>query len=520
MAARTLSLGGTCQQPIPAPPSQLGRVRLNKTAGVDALAGPITVKHGGTVASNCSNQISDASTITSTGASENGRFHRDHQRAYLMTGTRWTPDRRRLESRHAEHQRRPNPKAPTASTEFVIGSGYIDVDNFGPPVITNPPAAPASPIPADAASTVHPAYLTKLAWAVCPPATSYDVYLWLASETKPATPTANVVLTEYTVSPQVLSLSNYKWQVVAKNSVGNTAGPEWTFSTMDRRDISGTLTQSPGCDRRRGPRAFDRECDDIYGGTTAAANVNLNGFQFTINNGGGNTQTYNGAITGPGTLRFQGRGDASWDPEDILLGGTLANSPAGVTLDSGRVHLNKTAGVDALAGPITVNTSGTVRIQLLKSNQINDASTITSTASSGAFYLEMGGFSETISGLDIKTGHQVDNRHRRRAHGHQSNGRRRGHAPRHLHLVLRLCDRHRQRGGARGDDSGGRGHFDGGGLAKLGGGRRQHHFHDHRDLAGCQQCRRPGQDRHAGFEPAARPTRFPRPRALPTPPGW
>jgi hypothetical protein len=70
--------------------------------------------------------------------------------------------------------------------------------------------------------------------------------------------------------------------------------------------------------------------------------------------------------------------------------------------------LNKTDGVDALAGAITVNTGGVVRLQLLKSNQINDASTITSTGSSGGFYLEMGGFSDTIGGLDLKAGHMVE----------------------------------------------------------------------------------------------------------------
>jgi len=147
----------------------------------------------------------------------------------------------------------------------------------------------------------------------------------------------------------------------------------------------------------------------FWGGETSAAGVNLNGFRFTIYTGGGNAHTYNGAITGPGALGFQGRGDASWVP-DMQLGGTVANSPDGVTINTGRVVLNKTDGVDALAGAITVNPAGgnTAIIQLLKSNQINDASTITTTAGAGAFHLEMGGFSETISGLIIKAGDTVN----------------------------------------------------------------------------------------------------------------
>ena len=142
-------------------------------------------------------------------------------------------------------------------------------------------------------------------------------------------------------------------------------------------------------------------------GTTSLADINLNGFQFTINTGGGNAQTYNGAITGPGTLRFQGRSDATWTP-DMRVGGTGANSPGNVVIDYGRVQLHKTPGVDALAGPIAINTSQTVRIQLLANDQINDASTIASASSSGAFHLMMGSFSDTIAGLTIKTGHTVE----------------------------------------------------------------------------------------------------------------
>ncbi|MCX6873714.1 MAG: Ig-like domain-containing protein [Verrucomicrobia bacterium] len=296
--------------------------------------------------------------------------------------------------------------AYTASSGFVLGSGYIDVDNFGPPVFLNPPGVPASPTPADAANAIHPASLAKLTWAAATEAASYDVYLWLASATKPVTPTANVSLTEYALPAQVLPLETYQWQVVAKNILGSTAGPEWTFSTMDRRDISGTLTQSLDAIIGTGPARLIADVTTHWASETSVSNVNLNSFQLTVETGGGNGHTYHGAITGPGTLRIQGRGDASWDPE-IVLGGTLANRPDGVILTSGHVALSKTAGVDALAGPITVNTDGTVRIHLSKNDQINDASTITSTASSGFFHLEMNGFRETISGLTIKPGHTV-----------------------------------------------------------------------------------------------------------------
>lgn len=411
-----IQLGGSAANSPTSVDLANGRLTLNKTSGVDALAGTITVLSSSNprfIWLKKSNQISDTATINATLGT--GVFTLKMNGFSERIGTLSIKTGNKVDTGvggvlNVEHLIvdgvEQNKGAFTVNSGYVLGTGYIDVQDFGPPVINNPPGVPASPTPTVAANTVHPAYLTKLTWATALDATSYDVYLWLASDTKPATPAANVALPEYPVSPQVFSLSNYKWQVVAKNTIGNTAGPEWTFSTIDRRDISGNLTQALDAIVGAGPARLTANAMTIYSGGNFAAGVNLNSFQFTIDNGGGNPQNYLGAITGPGTLRISGRFDASW-AEDIMLGGTLANSPDGVTLASGRCRLNKTAGVDALAGAVTVNTGGAVRLQLLKSNQINDASTITSTASSGAFYLELGGFSDTISGLNIKTGHLV-----------------------------------------------------------------------------------------------------------------
>ena len=145
-----------------------------------------------------------------------------------------------------------------------------------------------------------------------------------------------------------------------------------------------------------------------WNSTTSSVNVDLNGYEFDIDTGNGNAQTYNGAITGPGTLRIVGAWNAG-ATTDARLGGTVANSPDSVLITQGLLRLNKTAGVNAVAGPITVNSTAanSARIQLQKSEQISDASTITSIDSSGAFTLELGGFTETISGLEIKTGHTV-----------------------------------------------------------------------------------------------------------------
>ena len=60
------------------------------------------------------------------------------------------------------------------------------------------------------------------------------------------TPTASdLSLSEYMPGSPVDSLVDYKWKVVAKNLNGPKTGPAWTFMTMDRRDISTTLTPGP-----------------------------------------------------------------------------------------------------------------------------------------------------------------------------------------------------------------------------------------------------------------------------------
>ncbi len=411
-----IQIGGTSANTPESVRIDYGRVQLNKAAGVDALAGPITVNTSDTVRIQLlrSEQINDASTLTTTASSgafhlELGGFHETIAALTMKTGhTVDTGNGGILKVTSLSVGGISQPKgAYTASSGFVTGTGYIEVDNFGPPVIVQAPGVPASPVPADGAVTVHPATFGSLSWAPASDATSYDVYLWMAVDPKPPTPTANVGAYQYNLASAVLSLTNYHWQVVAKNAIGSTVGPIWSFATVDRNDISGNLTLTLDAVVGVGPARLTGNATTWWGGTTSVANINLNGFQFTIYNGGGNAQTYNGAISGPGTLCMQGRRDASWSP-DIQIGGTSANTPESVRIDYGRVQLNKAAGVDALAGPITVNTSGTVRIQLLRSEQINDASTLTTTASSGAFHLELGGFHETIATLTIKAGDTVD----------------------------------------------------------------------------------------------------------------
>jgi lysophospholipase L1-like esterase len=146
----------------------------------------------------------------------------------------------------------------------------------------------------------------------------------------------------------------------------------------------------------------------IWNGTNNSVNVDLNGFDFTIDTGGGNAHTYNGAMTGPGGLVF--RGNSSLANAGTRIGGTVANSPERVLVVHGEVLMNKTAGVDALAGTISVEgaSSTQARIKWGANHQINDSAIITSTTSSGVTTLALGTFSDTIFELNLKATDKVD----------------------------------------------------------------------------------------------------------------
>ena len=90
-------------------------------------------------------------------------------------------------------------------------------------------AQPGTPMPATGATAV--AVNTALDWADVTGATSYDVYLWVTAQTKPATATANVTVSQWVPPATLLGSTPYSWQVVAKNAGGTASGPTWTFTT-------------------------------------------------------------------------------------------------------------------------------------------------------------------------------------------------------------------------------------------------------------------------------------------------
>lgn len=104
---------------------------------------------------------------------------------------------------------------------------------------------PRDPNPSDGAADV--AVNTVLTWASGDAADVIDLYFWKGEEQKPATPLAAGLTTgTYTPSATLLYNTVYHWQLTARGSFGEAAGPVWSFTTIadtippDAPVVSGT----------------------------------------------------------------------------------------------------------------------------------------------------------------------------------------------------------------------------------------------------------------------------------------
>ena len=119
-------------------------------------------------------------------------------------------------------------------------------------------------------------------------------------------------------------------------------------------------------------------------------------FEDNGNSLGRRTLTISGAIGGTGTLSKAGL-------SKLILSGTSANTySGGTTLNHGSIVLQKTAGLDAIPGDITIGDgSGADTLRLGASNQIADTAVLSihglSSGNSGKF--ELNGFDETVGGI-------------------------------------------------------------------------------------------------------------------------
>ncbi len=137
------------------------------------------------------------------------------------------------------------------------------------------------------------------------------------------------------------------------------------------------------------------------GGSLSVASAVILGPSRTLTIEGANNTTMSGAVSGTGTSGIIKNGTGSL----TLEGGTANTYPGTTTINAGSVILNKTAGVNALAGPVIIGDgTGSDTLQLNASNQIADASPVTIN-SSGVFNLN--GQIETIGALTGAAGSSI-----------------------------------------------------------------------------------------------------------------
>ena len=143
---------------------------------------------------------------------------------------------------------------------------------------------------------------------------------------------------------------------------------------------------------------------------TISGNVNLNTNNFTMDTGGGNVARFSGSISGAGNFTWNGGGNGvGWQTTASYLSGASANTLSGTfTVSLGTLALAKTAGVDAIAGPLAIGGGANQAIlRLDASNQIKDTSSITMTGSQPARIWTQG-YSDSVGTLRIQTKSEID----------------------------------------------------------------------------------------------------------------
>jgi hypothetical protein len=108
----------------------------------------------------------------------------------------------------------------TSHNVAALGSGTFDNVAVG-----HPPSAPGSPTPENAAIGIG--QNPPLTWSA-EGATRYDVRFGI---TNPPPAAATDLTSAVFVPPALAQGSSYYWQVVARNGLGSTPGPVWSFTT-------------------------------------------------------------------------------------------------------------------------------------------------------------------------------------------------------------------------------------------------------------------------------------------------
>jgi len=148
--------------------------------------------------------------------------------------------------------------------------------------------------------------------------------------------------------------------------------------------------------------------DTKFGWQTGTCDIDVvtNGHSITIDSGAGNALCYTGSISGNGdVVLVMAPSSSHLKNEPLRLAGTKPNTSSGkYFVRTGRVQLEKPAGVDAISGDVIVGGQGfNDCLHWANSNQIKDSAAITvlDAGNSGAAYLSLNGCSDTVASLTM-----------------------------------------------------------------------------------------------------------------------
>jgi len=171
-------------------------------------------------------------------------------------------------------------------------------------------------------------------------------------------------------------------------SVGETSGSDSAGLTIG---VAGVTEDSAITVRSGNSGTMTLGGRNTSGTATFSGSVTLQKATTLTQYDAGGTIAFSGQISGNQALTVTG-------PGTVVLSGSGANDVSSVTLSSGTLSLNKTAGTAAIDANTTIN-GGTLR--LLAANQISDSANV-SVSSGGTFDLNSN--NETVNDLNLASG--------------------------------------------------------------------------------------------------------------------
>ncbi len=256
-----------------------------------------------------------------------------------------------------------------------------------------------------------------VSWDPVPGASLYQVFRALSNSVDAASPfSPEINSTSFDDTNALIDLHYFYWVKAGFNG-------DWSGFSLSAEgylknngpwfDITGEIVNPNSVV----PAGYTARCvgSAFFGWQTGscAIDVDLNGYQFGLDNGNGNPLDYSGSISGNGDVWFKGAQAWTGSTQPVTLSGSSPNTfvgPSSITY--GILELNKIPGVIAIPGDISVggdssNVNDNDKIVWAADNQIADTATITMQGDQTS-WLVLDGHHESVDGLIIGPNATVD----------------------------------------------------------------------------------------------------------------